>query len=173
MKAMAIVFAATVTACAATTSSGPQIQAISAEPSTFTAYRTFGFRVAGEPPFPYQVSTRSFKVEQRMHDLVATALAHKGYREAGTSPDFWVRLSSGTFKGETPPYDGIVTGEPDSFIMGEMVVDAFDGSTARQVWHGTAQAEIDPHGINDRAIGAAVRQMLAAFPARNDALAER
>jgi hypothetical protein len=171
---MAIVFAATVTACAATTSSGSsQIQAVSAEPSTFTAYRTFGFRVAGEPPFPYQVSARAFKVEQRMHDLVATALAHKGYREADTPQDFWVRLSYGTFKGETPPYDGVVTGETDSFIMGEMVVDAFDGSTAQQVWHGTAQAEIGPHGINERAIGAALRQMLAGFPARNDALAER
>jgi hypothetical protein len=173
MKAMAIVFAASVAACATTSSGSSQVQAISAEPSTFTAYRTFGFRLAGDPPFPYQVSTRSFKVEQRMHDLVATALARKGYREAGTSPDFWVRLSSGTFKGETPPYDGVVTGETDSFIMGEMVVDAFDGSTAQQVWHGTAQAEIDPHGINERAIGAALQQMLARFPARIDALAER
>jgi hypothetical protein len=53
-----------------------------------------------------------------------------------------------------------------------MVVDVFDGSTAQQVWHGDTQAEIDPHGINERAVGAAVRQMLEAFPARNGALAE-
>jgi uncharacterized protein DUF4136 len=152
------------------TSGSLQVQAISAEPSTFTAYRTFGFRLAGEPPFPYQVSARAFEVERRMHDLVATALARKGYREAGTSPDFWVRLSSGTVKGDTSlPYDGVVMDGTDSFILGEMVVDAFDGSTAQQVWHGTAQAEIDPHAINERAIGAAVQQMLAPFPARSDA----
>jgi hypothetical protein len=173
MKAIAIVFAATVAACATTSSGSSQVQAISAKPETFTAYRTFGFRLATEPPFPYQVSARSFEVEHRMHDLVATALARKGYKEAGTSPDFWVRLSSGTFKGEmSPPYD-VSMGVTDSFVLGEMVVDAFDGPTAQQVWHGTAQAEIDPHGINERAIGAAVRQMLAPFPARSDAIAER
>jgi hypothetical protein len=61
-------------------------------------------------------------------------------------------------------------------FLSEMVLDAFDGSTAQQVWHGTAQAEIDPQRINERAIGAigaAMRQMLAPFPARSDALAER
>jgi hypothetical protein len=109
-----------------------------------------------------------------MHDLVATALAQKGYREAGTSPDFLIRLSSGTLKVDTTgTYDGMATGENDSLTLGEMIVDAFDGSTAQQVWHGTAQAEIDPHGINERAIGTAIRQMLAPFPARRDALAER
>ncbi len=109
-----------------------------------------------------------------MHDLVATALAHKGYREAGTSPDFLVRLSSGTLEVDaTHTYDGMSTGENDSLVLGEMVVDAFDGSTAQQVWHGTAQAEIDPQRINERAIGAAIQQMLAPFPARSDALAER
>jgi hypothetical protein len=88
MKAIAIVFATTIAACATTSSPGsPQVEAISAEPSAFTAYRTFAFRPAGEPPFPYRVSARSFEVERRMHTLVATALAHKGYREAGTSPD--------------------------------------------------------------------------------------
>jgi hypothetical protein len=174
MKTMAIVFAATVAACATTSSGSSEVQAISAAPSTFTSYRTFGFRVAGEPPSPYQVSARSFEVERRMHDLVATALAHKGYREAGTSPDFLIRLSSGTLEVDaTQTYDGMATGENDSFILGEMVVDAFDGSTAQQVWHGTAQAEIDPQRINERAIGAALRQMLEPFPERSHALAER
>jgi hypothetical protein len=176
MKAMAIVFAATVTACAATTSSS-QVQAISAEPNTFTAYRTFGFRISGEPPFPSEVSPGSFEVGRRMHDLVATALAHKGYREAGTSPDFLIRLSSGTLEVDaTQTYDGMATGENDSFILSEMVVDAFDGSTAQQVWHATAEVEINPHGINKPAIGGigtAVGQMLAPFPVRSEAVAER
>src|SRR5580692_5212049 len=174
MKAMAIVFAATVTACAATTSSS-QVQAISAEPNTFTAYRTFGFRISGEPPFLSEVSPGSFEVGRRMHDLVATALARKGYREVATSPDFWVRLSSGTFEdpGGSPPGEGYM--DPPRFLS-EMVVDAFDGSTAQQVWHATAEVEINPHGINKPAIGGigtAVGQMLAPFPVRSEAVAER
>jgi hypothetical protein len=67
----------------------------------------------------------------------------------------------------------MATGESDSLTLGEMVVDVFDGSTAQQVWHGTAQAEIDPQRINERAIGTAIRQMLEPFPACSDVLAER
>ncbi|MGA3120713.1 MAG: DUF4136 domain-containing protein [Polyangiaceae bacterium] len=179
MNSIAIGLAITVAACQATTSAGAsRIQASSAEPVAFASYRTFGFRLAGAPPFPYDVSARSFEVERRVHDLVATALAHKGYMEAGTTPDFLVRLSSGTFKEDEPltAAGAYGTGNVDyrvrnegSFTSGEIVVDAFDGSTAQQVWHGTAQADIDPHRINEAAIESLVDQMLMHFPARDGA----
>jgi hypothetical protein len=41
------------------------------------------------------------------------------------------------------------------------------------VWHGTAQAEIDPQRINELAIRSAVEQMLVRFPARSDAPEQR
>jgi len=176
MKAMAIVLAATVAACQATTSSRPpQIQAISAESGTFAPYRTFGFRLAGTPPSPYEVSARSFEVERRVRDLVATALARKGYREADSTPDFLIRLSSGTLKEDRPPTAaaGAYGNEKESFTSGELVIDVFDGSTSQQVWHGTAQAEIDPPRIDDLRLRSAVQQMLIGFPARSDAYAQR
>ena len=98
--------------------------------------------------------------------------------EAGTTPDFLVRLSSGTFKEDEPltAAGAYGTGNVDyrvrnegSFTSGEIVVDAFDGSTAQQVWHGTAQADIDPHRINEAAIESLVDQMLMHFPARDGA----
>ena len=48
----------------------------------------------------------------------------------------------------------------------EIVVDAFDGATAQQVWHGTAQAEVDPQRINEPALQDDVRRMLTPFPRR-------
>jgi hypothetical protein len=39
------------------------------------------------------------------------------------------------------------------------------------VWHGTAQAVIDPQHINQEALGAAVQRMLATIPARGAASA--
>jgi hypothetical protein len=182
MKSMVIVFAISaigaigVAACQATTSAGSShIQAISAESATFAPYRTFGFRLAGAPPFPYEVSARSFEVERRVRDLVATTLAQKGYMQAGPTPDFLVRLSSGTVKEDKPltAAGGAYGSENESVTSGEIVVDAFDGSTAQQVWHGTAQAEIDPARINELAIRSAVEQMLVRFPVRSDAPEQR
>jgi hypothetical protein len=176
MKLMGLAFAVALTACQATTSSGSsRIQAVSAERATFASYRTFGFRLAGAPPFPYEVSARSFEVERRVHDLVATGLARKGYTEASTTPDFLVRLSSGTVEGDKPvtASAGAYGGGTEPFTSGEIVVDAFDGSTAQQVWHGTAQAEIDPQRINVLAIRSAVDQMLEGFPARSGVAEQR
>jgi hypothetical protein len=43
----------------------------------------------------------------------------------------------------------------------------------QQVWHGTAQAEIDPRRINVLAIRSAVDQMLEGFPARSGVAEQR
>jgi hypothetical protein len=176
MKAMAIVLAATVAACQATTSSRPpQIQAISAESGAFAPYRTFGFRLAGTPPSPYEVSARTFVVERRVRDLVATALARKGYREADAMPDFLIRLSSGTAKADSAlTAAGAAYGtQGESLTSGEIVIDVFDGSTSQQVWRGTAQAEIDPQRIDELRLRSAVEQLLMRLPARGDAYAQR
>jgi Domain of unknown function (DUF4136) len=177
MKAMGIALAITLAACngAATSSGSLRVQAISAGNATFAPYRTFGFRPAEAPPSPYEVSLRSFEVERRVRDLVATTLAHKGYAEAGATPDFLVRLSSGTVEEAKPvtAASDAYGGEKESVTSAEVVVDAFDGSTAEQVWHGTARAEVDPARINEVAIRSAVDQMLARFPARSDVTGQR
>jgi hypothetical protein len=107
-----------------------------------------------------------------VHDLIASELVRKGYTEAAANGDFLFRLSSGTAKAdkvEPTTTSGGNENEPQSVTSGEIVVDAFDGSTAQQVWHGTAQAVIDPDHINEAALTAAVQRMLATIPARGAA----
>jgi hypothetical protein len=107
-----------------------------------------------------------------VHDLIVSELVRKGYTEAATNGDFVFRLSSGTAKAdkvEPTTTGGGTENEPQSVTSGEIVVDAFDGSTSQQVWHGTAQAIVDPQRINQEALGAAVQRMLATIPARGAA----
>jgi Domain of unknown function (DUF4136) len=172
MKEIAIALAATLAACQATTSSGlgtARVQTTSAGAAAFAPFRTFGFRLAEEPPPPYQLSARSFEVERRVRDLVAAELGRKGYAESRADADLLVRISSGTVREDIA--DPITTSggtenESEMITEDEIVVDAFDGATAQQVWHGTAQAEADPQRINEPALQEDVRRILAPFPRR-------
>jgi hypothetical protein len=172
MKAIAIILASTLAACQATTSSLPgtsHVQTTSAEPATFAPFRTFGFRLSEQPPAPYELSARSFEVERRVHDVVAAELVRKGYTEAGADADLLVRISSGTATGEKPEpitTSGGTENDPQLIAVGEVVVDAFNRETGQQVWHGTAQAQIDPQRINGPALQATVQRMLTPFPRR-------
>jgi hypothetical protein len=169
MKATALVIVTMMAGCAPTPPSSPvQVQSASAETASFTPFRTFGFRLAEVPPAPYQVSARSFEVERLAHDMVASELVRKGYTDGGTDADFLVRISSGA---ATQYTSSVMSGSDEdrlqSVTTGEVVVDAFDRSTAQQVWHGTARAEIDPQRVSERQLQDAVHQLLAAFPARS------
>ena len=92
----------------------------------------------------------------------------KGYTDAGVNADFLVRISSGA---ATQYTSTVMSGSDEdrlqSVTTGEVVVDAFDRSTAQQVWHGAARAEVDPQRINEPELQAAVHQWLAPFPARS------
>jgi hypothetical protein len=169
MKAMAIVCLTMMAACAAPAPAGSfQVQSASAEKASFAPFRTFGFRLAEAPPPPYQVSARSFEVERLAHDMVAAELVRKGYTDAGGNGDFLVRISSGA---ATQYTSAVMSGSDEDRLQpittGEVVVDAFDRSTAQQVWHGAARAEVDPQRVNEPELQAAVHQLLAPFPARS------
>jgi hypothetical protein len=172
MKAIAVVLAATLAACQATTSSVPgksYVQTTSAEAAAFAPFRTFGFRLAEKPPSPYELSARSFEVERRVHDMVAAELVGKGYTEAGADADLLIRISSGSAPGEKPEpitTSGGTENDPQTITVGEVVVDAFNRGTGQQVWHGVAQAEIDPKRINEPALQATVHRMLMPLPKR-------
>jgi hypothetical protein len=173
MKSIAIILAATMAACQATTASvpgTPHVQTTSAEAAAFAPFRTFGFRLAEQPPSPYELSARSFEVERRVHEQVTEELVRKGYTETGADADVLIRISSGTVSGDkTEPVttSGGTENDPQRITMGEVVVDAFDRGTGQQVWHGTAQAEINPQRINEAALQATVQRMLAPFPTRS------
>jgi hypothetical protein len=169
MKAIALVCLTMMAACAGPAPDGSlQVQSASAETASFAPFRTFGFRLAEVPPSPYQVSARSFEVERLAHDMVAAELVRKGYTDAGANADFLVRISSGTATRNTSTVLGGSDGDRlEPITTGEVVVDAFDRSTSQQVWHGAARATIDPQRINGPELQAAVRQLLAPFPARS------
>ena len=166
MKSIGVVLLAAMTACAATSSPTVRVQTDSSAVASFAAYRTFGFRIAGTPPAPYQVSARSFEVERRMRSLVVAELVRKGYAEqAGpANPDFVVTFASGY--ATEPVYVG-QEALSETVEKGAIVIDAFDASSAAQVWHGTGETEADPEKINDQLLQAGVQRVLASFPARS------
>jgi hypothetical protein len=173
MKAIAVVlFAGMVTACgAAASSSGRSVQSETAANAPFTQYHTFAFRLAGAPPPPFHVSARSFEVENRMRPLIVAELQGKGYVETtgDAKPDFLVRFASG-YNQEAGPSQGEPGGSvpaPKDIDKGQLVIDVFDASTEAQVWHGTAEAIVNPDKIDDQRLQAGVKQVLVSFPARS------
>jgi hypothetical protein len=165
MKPIGLVLLGAMAGCAATTSPAVVVQTDSSAVASFATYRTFGFRFAGAPPAPFQVSARSFEVERRMRSLVAAELVRKGYTEqpGAAHPDFVVTLASGY--ATEPVYVGQ---EPAKTVEKDaLVIDAFDDSSAAQVWHGVGETEIDPKEINDQLLQTGVRSVLASFPARS------
>jgi hypothetical protein len=167
MKSIGLILVGALTACAATTSPTVRVQTDSSAVASFAAYRTFGFGLAEAPPAPFQVSARSFEVQRRMRSLVAAELVRKGYAEqpGPAHPDFVVTLASGY--AEQPP---VYAGEAPLFETAEtgaIVINAFDASSAAQVWHGVGETEVDRKKIDDHLLQTGVESVLASFPARS------
>jgi hypothetical protein len=107
-----------------------------------------------------------------MRPLIVAELLRKGYAEpAGDAkPDFLVAFASGYLQEATasasPAQSGgsLAAGPP--ITKGSIFVDAFDTSSDAQVWHGTAEAEVNADQINDQLLQTAVQRLLAPFPAR-------
>jgi hypothetical protein len=167
------VLVGTMAACGAAPAPEGRVHTESSVGSALANYRTFGLRPAGQPAAPFEVSARSFEVERRIRPLIVAGLVQKGYMEQSgdqTKPDFVIVFGSGYAQGAVPSVDqqggaGLATTPP--IEKGRIAIDAFDTSSDTQVWHGTAEAEVDPSKIDDRLLQTAVQQVLASFPARN------
>ena len=97
-----------------------------------------------------------------MRSLVAAELVRKGYTEQAdpSHPDFVVTLASGY--ATEPVYVGQAPAK--TVEKGAIVIDAFDDSSAAQVWHGVGETVVDPQEINDQLLQTGVRNVLASFP---------
>jgi hypothetical protein len=172
MKALLlVVLVGAMAACAADSSRARVQTAESSAGVAFANYHTFGFRPAEQPAAPFEVSARSFEVERRMRPLIVAELLGKGYAEqAGqTRPDFMVAFGLGYAQDAVPSVDQTGGAGPAAAApieRGKIAIDAFDTSSAAQVWHGTAEAEVNPKTIDDQLLRAAVHQLLAPFPSR-------
>jgi hypothetical protein len=137
----------------------------------FVSYQTFGFLPARQPAAPFEVSARSFEVERRIRPLIVAELLRKGYAEqtGEAKPDFVVVF--GSAYAQVPPTDPVVWVDPPPIQKGRIAIDAFDASSDAQVWHGTAEAEVDLEKVDNQLLQTAVQQVLAPFPARSPAKA--
>jgi Domain of unknown function (DUF4136) len=165
MKTIGLAFLGAMASCVSSQLPNVLVQTQSSAIESFAPYHTFGFRLAGTPPEPFQVSARSFEVERRMRSLVVAQLVGKGYTEqlGSARPDFVVTFSAGY--ADDPPAGG----EPPMFEMpvkGAIIIDAFDASSDAHVWHATAEAEVEATQIDDPLLQVAVRRALASFPVR-------
>jgi hypothetical protein len=172
MKSIGLVLLGAMAACAATSSPAVRVKTDSSAVASFATFRTFGFGLAGAPPPPFQVSARSFEVERRMRSLVAAEFVRKGYTEqpATAHPDLVVTIAMGYATEETgyATEDVYVSQEPSTQTVkkGAIVINAFDASSAAQVWHGVGETQVDRENLNDRLLQSGVQSVLASFPAR-------
>ena len=105
-----------------------------------------------------------------MRSLVAAELLRKGYTEQPHSahPDFVVTFATG-YSTETV-YQGEET-STETVEKGAIVINAFDASSAAQVWHGVGETKVDREKINDQLLQTGVQSVLASFPARSSEVA--
>ena len=111
-------------------------------------------------------------MERRAQALIVTELTKKGYAVSENKADFVVQLSAGNTEQPIPSAGYLEgNGSPAEYTnMGELVIDAFDGSSRTQIWHGQASVQINPQRINDALLQTSVQQLLARFPTRSGTL---
>jgi hypothetical protein len=168
MKSIAVLFMFASAACQPSASRPvPIVQTVGATSAPVERYRTFAFGPAEQPHAPYRLSARSFEVERRAQALVVTELTKKGYALSDGNADFLLQISAGNTEQEVGSGGEMMGGSTERVHIGELAVDAFDGSSHTQIWHGTADARINPQKIDDGVLQSAVEQLLARFPVRS------
>jgi hypothetical protein len=173
MKSTAVLFTLALAACQPSASGpDPVVQTVGAASAPFAQFRTFAFGPAEQPREPYVLSARSFEVERHAQALVVTELTKKGYALSENKADFVVKLSAGNTEQPIPSAGYMEgNGSPAEYTsMGELLIDAFDGSSRTQIWHGQAIVQINPQRINDVLLQTAVQRLLARFPTRSSTL---
>jgi hypothetical protein len=160
--AAALIVAGALSACASSTPDR-RVQTEAAASPLIPTMKTFGFGPASQPVPPFEASARSFEIERRLQPLLNDELVARGYKPqtGDAKPDFVVVFASGYAKGGA---DQDWPGGPHSNLKGEIVVDAFDTSNNAQVWHGLAEAEVDPQKIDDGLLHTAVQRVMLTFP---------
>lgn len=139
---------------------------------SFSGYHTFALGIGGEgPPRGYETSPRYAAVQERLAPLITAALREKGYTLTSGHPDFFVLFGSGRRRVADHQTSDDVGGngwlpvdENADLVEGAVVIDAFDGATTQQIWHGASQTRIDPDHLDDARLQKSVADLIAAFP---------
>jgi hypothetical protein len=169
-----------------TTTSAPKPDSVTAPGSDIPAYTTFSWRSAGgaattaSPPLSI--------LDTNIHNAIRAQLVAKGYREVEDKPDFIVAFEVTPYqleKKSSPPVQigigvgswggnvgggvgtsvGVGGGHGTESTSNRLTIRAADAATAKEVWVGTAIADIK-EGLDMSAVDKAVAGTMASFPAR-------
>jgi hypothetical protein len=140
---------------------GPKISTDVAPGADFGRYKTFTW-VETRPPGGMDPVAYG-----RIMQDVETGLEAKGYTKSDPG-DLSLLLTVGAREKTEVNTWGYFGRQLDvyQYTEGKLSVDAFDSKTKQAVWHGQADATINPKKPNPAKIDAAVSKLIAPFPAR-------
>ncbi len=132
-------------------------------------YHTFSIGAAEAPPAGYQDSPSTQEIRRRIVPLVEAALVRRGYVEVPASGDLTIRLGAGRRRVVIHEASGVATNwQPDDedsdVLQGAIIVDALDGPSGHQVWHGADRVERDHGVVDEKQLERSVTNLIGRFP---------
>jgi hypothetical protein len=143
----------------------------------FARYQTFTFGPPQGAPYRYTESERTTRAEQLTEEMVTAILGSKGYARA-VPADLTIRIAAGLRRKQVPillpapppggpPNETWFTEKEGAEILeGALVIDVYESASGSLVWHGAAQAAIDPDHFDEERLRRAVSEVMSSFPAR-------
>jgi hypothetical protein len=151
------------------------------------AYTTFSWPAVGGSATTTATPPLSI-LDQTIHDAIRAQLIAKGYREVETNPDFVIAYDVAPYQVEkksSPPFSigiGVGTfggnvgggvgatvpvggGQGSESTLNRLTIRAADAKTNKEVWVGTATADIK-EGLDTSAVDKVVTGTMAGFPSR-------
>lgn len=156
------------------------IHTIQSPAAHFDRYHTVAFEQSAQAPSEYSRSPQSDEVRAEVQDLAKGILQQRGYALAEkANADLVIRVEAGrrnvkvavtSLKPTSPSapveteFHGELDQEEQDLVDGAFVVDAFDGKTREEVWHGAARTEVTPGAVDHGRVHSAVEKVFASFP---------
>jgi len=149
-------------------SAGCGVQTFQEPTAHFDRYRTLSFEIDPEPPSgsaPLAIETQA-KVER----AAVAGLKELGYLPimAKEPADLVVVVQAGRDWRRSPSSIAVVRGSrPKVWLMGVLVVEAFERETGRLVWSGSTETGVDLVRMDPEELRLAMGSILSSFPARS------
>jgi hypothetical protein len=164
MRVITIALGLLIAACGSTSS---MTVTTSGDVSSVAAYKTYSHATAKNAPEGYMREELRPELLERIRQEVDRQLQTKGYQPADNG-ELVVRISTGRRKVEDQPTGAAAAiGAPaETDEEGAIVIDIFEQSSQKQLFHGYAHDVIHGDEVKDAQVRAAVGKMLADVPAR-------
>jgi len=144
----------------------------------FPGYRTYRWRTPPVEPIPGQPRTGRDLLDWRIRNVVENQLTAKGYREdSSRQADLVVECHVDIKEKHTDSINDFIQyresggqeGPQESYVFGyqegTIIVEAYDATTDRLAWRGSAAPLINPESQQDK-VRQAVMSIMERFPSR-------